>query len=185
MPLLWQYNDAPERGAGASLRRCAMNLSGLLPLIGDISAYQELLAEIRQGEGVASLSLLRSARPYLVAALAQDLQAPILLLVARPEQVTSVVDQLRHWLPHPQRILRRPVHREMFPQLLIQTRYVKFLLLPEGLYVQFPGADTGLCQYVIQGPDIKRKITVVFLDHFVFSQYLCLVRQYMQQPFPG
>jgi transcription-repair coupling factor (superfamily II helicase) len=76
-----------------------MNLSGLLSLVRDIPAYQELLSQIGRGQVEGRLSLLRAARPYLVAALAEDLRRPIVLVVARPEQVTSVADQLRTWLP--------------------------------------------------------------------------------------
>ena len=75
-----------------------MNLSGMLSLIRDLPAYRELLGEIERGQAEGSLALLRAARPYLVAALAQDLQRPILFVVARPEQVTSVADQLKTWL---------------------------------------------------------------------------------------
>jgi transcription-repair coupling factor (superfamily II helicase) len=64
------------------------------------------MAEIRQGEVEGHLSLLRAARPYLVAALEQDLRAPIVWVMARPEQVSSTIDQLRQWLPHPESVLR-------------------------------------------------------------------------------
>jgi transcription-repair coupling factor (superfamily II helicase) len=83
-----------------------MDLSGLLSLIRDLPAYQRLLGEARRNEVEGNLSLLRAARPYLVAALADDLRRPVVLLVARPEQVTSVADQLRKWLPQPDRVLR-------------------------------------------------------------------------------
>ena len=83
-----------------------MNLSGLLSLVRDIPAYQTLLADVGRGEVEGSLSLLRAVRPYLVAALAGDVQCPILLVMARPEQVSGVVDQLRQWLPHPEAVLR-------------------------------------------------------------------------------
>lgn len=83
-----------------------MNLSGLLPLIRDIPAYHLLLTDIREEQVGESLSLLRSARPYLVAALAQDLGQPMLIVVARPGQASSVSDQLRQWLPDPSQVLR-------------------------------------------------------------------------------
>ncbi|MBN1582315.1 MAG: hypothetical protein JXA89_16535, partial [Anaerolineae bacterium] len=82
-----------------------MNLRGLLPLIHDIPAYQQLLADIERGEVEANLSLLSAARPYIVAALAQDLQCPIVLVMSRSDQVTGVVDQLRQWLSAPERVL--------------------------------------------------------------------------------
>jgi transcription-repair coupling factor (superfamily II helicase) len=83
-----------------------MDLSGLLALIRDIPAYQELLVEIRERQVEENLSILRAARPYLIAALAQDLQRPIVLAVARPEQVSSTVEQIGQWLPSPWPVLR-------------------------------------------------------------------------------
>ena len=83
-----------------------MNLGGLLSLLRELTAYRELLGRLRKGEDKETLSLLRAVRPMLVAALAQDLERPILLLMARPEQVSSMVEQLRCWLPRPDRVFR-------------------------------------------------------------------------------
>ena len=63
-----------------------MNLSGLLSLLQDLPAYKSLVDEIKQGQVEGSLAMLRAARPYLVAALAEDLQCPILWIVARAPQ---------------------------------------------------------------------------------------------------
>ncbi len=82
-----------------------MNLSGLLSLLRELTAYRELLECLRRGKNPQALSLLRSARAMLVAALAQDLERPTVLLVARPEQANSLVEQLRCWLPE-RRVLR-------------------------------------------------------------------------------
>jgi transcription-repair coupling factor (superfamily II helicase) len=83
-----------------------MELSGLLPLVREIPAYQALLGEIRNGDGEESLSLLRAARPYVVAALVEDLRCPALLVMARPDLVSGAADQLRRWLPAPERVVR-------------------------------------------------------------------------------
>ena len=83
-----------------------MDLGRLLDLIREIPAYRRLLQEIDKGQAATNLSLLRAARPYVVAALATDLQRPILLVVGRPEQVNGIADQLRQWLPSPERVLR-------------------------------------------------------------------------------
>ncbi|MBN1934572.1 MAG: transcription-repair coupling factor, partial [Anaerolineae bacterium] len=47
-----------------------------------------------------------AARPYLVAALADDLRRPVLLVMARPDQVNTAIEQLRQWLPTPENVLR-------------------------------------------------------------------------------
>ena len=83
-----------------------MNLRGLLSLIQDLPAYRDLLRDIERGEVDGSLSLLPAARSALVAALAQDLRRPIVLVMARPEQINGTVEQLRQWLPAPERVLR-------------------------------------------------------------------------------
>jgi len=83
-----------------------MDLSVLLSLIREVPAYRELLTEVVQGEVQGNLSLLRAARPYVVAALAQDLCRPVVLVMARPEQVSTVVEQLGQWLPQHGRVHR-------------------------------------------------------------------------------
>ncbi|MBN1641919.1 MAG: transcription-repair coupling factor [Anaerolineae bacterium] len=83
-----------------------MNLSGLLPIVREIPAYRYLLDQIRSGEDGSSLSLLAAARPHVVAAAVTDLGCPALLVMARPEQVSGTVEQLRAWLPDPASVYR-------------------------------------------------------------------------------
>ncbi len=83
-----------------------MNLRGLLPLIRELPAYRALLEALKHDQATEPLSLLYAARPYLIAALADDLQRPLVLIMARPEQVNTVIDQLRQWLPRPETVLR-------------------------------------------------------------------------------
>lgn len=83
-----------------------MELSGLLSLLRELPAYKSLLEEMRHGDGEGSLSLLRAARPYVVATLVEDLGWPAVLVMSRPDLVSGAVDQLRRWLPHPERVLR-------------------------------------------------------------------------------
>ena len=68
-----------------------LSLSGLLSLIEDIPSYRELIEGLK-GQDAASrslphpstLSLLSSARPYLIAALQRDLDRPLVVVTARP-----------------------------------------------------------------------------------------------------
>jgi transcription-repair coupling factor (superfamily II helicase) len=83
-----------------------MNLSGLLPLVREIPAYGYVREQIRQGADGSSLALISAARPYVLAALAEDLQCPTVLLTARPQQVNGLVEQLQRWLGTPERVLR-------------------------------------------------------------------------------
>ncbi len=77
-----------------------MKLSGLLDLGQGIPGYEDLLAALRAGDGVATpLALYHAARPYLVSLLARALQRPLLLVTARSGRARQWVDELRIWLP--------------------------------------------------------------------------------------
>lgn len=52
----------------------------MLDLIRSLPAYQHLLQVLSAGESVPGLSLLRSARLPVMAALKEDLQIPMLLI---------------------------------------------------------------------------------------------------------
>jgi transcription-repair coupling factor (superfamily II helicase) len=82
-----------------------VNLSGLLPLIREVPAYQELVEAIERDEAQVGsdapfgrgLGVITAARPYLVASLYQRLDRPIVLVTARTEQASRWTDQLRIW----------------------------------------------------------------------------------------
>ena len=59
-----------------------MNLSGLLPLLKNIPAYQKLL----NGHTAAPQSLYSAARAFVVAGLATDRDGPVLVLTGTTEQ---------------------------------------------------------------------------------------------------
>jgi len=97
-----------------------LNLSGLLPLLNEIPAYRHLVDTLQKSEGgdhsddllqhprTAHLSLIASARPYLMAALQQDLGRPILVVTAQPERAQQLYDELRVWSATPEGVLRFP-----------------------------------------------------------------------------
>ncbi|MGC8826971.1 MAG: hypothetical protein ACP5TV_08215, partial [Anaerolineae bacterium] len=81
-----------------------MKLSGLLELLRERPAYQALLdalqSDIPSWRGrTRPLQILKSARPYLVAALAQHLRRPILVVTGRPQRAVQLHTHLRQWLP--------------------------------------------------------------------------------------
>ena len=71
-------------------------LGQLLQLIGYLPGYQQLLNELKQKHGVTAVAL-NAARPYLVAALAESLRRPGLLVTAQPEHARALYDQLSSW----------------------------------------------------------------------------------------
>ncbi|HLF29131.1 MAG TPA: transcription-repair coupling factor [Anaerolineae bacterium] len=76
-----------------------MNLSGLLSLLTASSAYRQLFEALRTSQpGQRSLAVLRSARPFLVAALARDLARPILFVTARFDRAQLIYESLRAYL---------------------------------------------------------------------------------------
>jgi transcription-repair coupling factor (superfamily II helicase) len=79
-----------------------MNLSGLLPAIRRLEAYQAALGALRQtdraGQSLA-LRLQRSARAPVAAALAGDLGGPCLLIAARADRAAALAEELGAWAP--------------------------------------------------------------------------------------
>ncbi len=92
-----------------------LNLSGLLSLVEDIPSYRELLGGLKAQDTAScslshplTLSLLSSARPYLIAALQRDLDKPLVVVTARPEQASQLHSQLRLWSAKPEGVLLFP-----------------------------------------------------------------------------
>lgn len=69
------------------------------------SAYQRYLTQLRDGHTTRPLSILRSARPALMAALWQDLNAPLLVITDRYDRVTTYLDEIGFWQPDCRRYL--------------------------------------------------------------------------------
>src|SRR5260221_8632772 len=82
-----------------------MPLEGLLSVTRQLPVYQALLERLRAGGSTPDQHLLRAARPFVSAALANDLDRPVLVVAARVERAYNVVEQLPVWLPNKQ-ILR-------------------------------------------------------------------------------
>jgi transcription-repair coupling factor (superfamily II helicase) len=81
-----------------------MNLTGLVPLLQQTPAYRLLvdladqeLAETAPSASRDALGVIQPARPFLIAALYQQLGRPIVLLTARAERVGYWTDQLDIW----------------------------------------------------------------------------------------
>jgi transcription-repair coupling factor (superfamily II helicase) len=90
-----------------------MDLSRLLPFFQDDSSFRELLAALapefrsarRTVPNSVSLSLLRAARPLLLAGLARRVSAPIVLLTARAERALLLRDEIAAWDPQVETLL--------------------------------------------------------------------------------
>jgi len=77
-----------------------MQLTGLLDNLRRQESYQSLLQKLETpGPAVNSLGLNRSARPYVVAALATDSGRPTIVVTARSESTYNLAEQLVAWNP--------------------------------------------------------------------------------------
>jgi transcription-repair coupling factor (superfamily II helicase) len=74
-----------------------MQLTGLVDLLQQTNQYQKALSMLETQTSL-TLNIIRSARPYLTAALAQDWPGPIIYVTARIKRAYNVAEQLPVWL---------------------------------------------------------------------------------------
>ena len=74
-----------------------LNLGQLLHLIGEIPGYQRLVEELERRNGSTTVSVLDAAKPYLIAALYRELQRPVMVVTAQPENGRKLYEQLLTW----------------------------------------------------------------------------------------
>ena len=91
-----------------------MNVSGLLASFESLELYRSLREDLQSGEVSFSLGLLRAARPALLAALARDLERPMLVIAGSVERAKALTHSLRDWSFAPERILRFPEPLPLF-----------------------------------------------------------------------
>lgn len=94
-----------------------MKLTGLLPFLHKVVAYQQLKDRLLALEAQPPLALIAAARAYVAAVLALDLNRPLLLLAARSEDARQLTEALRIWLPD-----ERPVFHFLNPDALPYER---------------------------------------------------------------
>jgi transcription-repair coupling factor (superfamily II helicase) len=71
----------------------------VLDIIREHSAYIDVLDQIKVGNQVSGLALARSARLPVLAALALDLNVPIILVTDKSDKALMMMDELGFWLP--------------------------------------------------------------------------------------
>lgn len=77
-----------------------MQLDGLLSALGQTGAFQSLLESIEKRRPLAGQQILRSARPYVAAALSRYLNRPVLFITDRVERAYNITEQLPVWMPN-------------------------------------------------------------------------------------
>ena len=71
-------------------------LNKLIKLIEPMPAFRRLLDELKR-KSTGTTVVLNAARPYLIAALYESLQVPVLLVTAQPENAKKLHEQLSTW----------------------------------------------------------------------------------------
>lgn len=75
-----------------------MQLIGLLDLLRSSEPYRILTQQLMAGANPGDLRVIRSARPFVLAALARDWPAPVIYITARVDRAYNVSEQLPVWL---------------------------------------------------------------------------------------
>jgi transcription-repair coupling factor (superfamily II helicase) len=77
---------------------CEMDLSRLLNLIENTGSYRQLKDELsKPNYGTTKLIAVDAVRPFLIAALHKNLNLPILVVLAQPENARRLYDELQFW----------------------------------------------------------------------------------------
>ncbi len=78
-----------------------MALTGLLSLLRAEPRYQSTLAAVLEGRAaeLPDQRVLRAARPYVIAALARELNRPLIVITASVERAHAIAEQLPVWTP--------------------------------------------------------------------------------------
>ncbi len=85
-----------------------MNLSCLLSLLKEVPAYRQLVGELSTVKGEHKATILDAAKPYLIAALYEQLNLPFMVVTGQPETARKLHDQLRAWCPTSAELQRLP-----------------------------------------------------------------------------
>lgn len=83
-----------------------MQLTGLLDFLRDSPLYHTLLARLLERQPVDDLNVLRAARPFVLARLAQDWDGPVIYVTGRIDRAYNVSEQLPVWLGDSRPIFR-------------------------------------------------------------------------------
>jgi len=74
-----------------------MNLSCLFSLLKEMPSYRQLVGELSTVKGEHKASILETAKPYLIAALYEELDLPFMVVTGQPESARKLYEQLRAW----------------------------------------------------------------------------------------
>jgi transcription-repair coupling factor (superfamily II helicase) len=85
-----------------------MNLSCLLSLLQEMPAYRQLVGEMSTVKGEHKASILDATKAYLIAALYEELDLPLMVVTGQPESARKLHEQLRAWCSPSAELYRLP-----------------------------------------------------------------------------
>jgi transcription-repair coupling factor (superfamily II helicase) len=85
-----------------------MNLSLLLSLLQEMPAYRQLVGELSTARDEHKATILDAAKPYLIAALYEELNLPLMVVTGQPEDARKLHEQLRAWCSPSAELQRLP-----------------------------------------------------------------------------
>ena len=105
-----------------------LDLSRLLSLLNEAPAYRQLVEGLSTIEREHEAIVLSAAKPYLIAALYENLNLPLMVVTAQPEAARKLHDQLRAWCS-PGAELRRLPELDFLPYDRSQTPPVSYQMI--------------------------------------------------------
>jgi len=122
-----------------------MNLSGLLPLIEHLDAFERLTAALR-GQNTVTTDVIESARAPMLAALSRVLCVPIVVLTARADRAKQLASELNIWSPNAANVFEFPEPDPLFYERIpwsaetIAARLAALAVLSKGVQLNAPTA---------------------------------------------
>ena len=74
-----------------------MVLSCLLSLLKETQGYRQLAEQLTAARGKQRVMILDAAKPYLIATLYEELDLPVMVITAHPEEAKKLYEQLQAW----------------------------------------------------------------------------------------
>ncbi|MFC2009575.1 transcription-repair coupling factor [Chloroflexota bacterium] len=136
----------------------SVNLSGLIPLIGEMPAYQNLLQEIGEKEGEQRVALINAAKPYLTVALYKELFLPVIIIVPTPEEARRLYEQLLIWCGNQAPVILFPEpdalpYEHLTPDPYIEQQRLQALYILKDIGTEAPlivSSATAMARKTIQ-----------------------------------
>jgi len=85
-----------------------VNLSCLLSLLKETRSYRQLAEQLATARGEQRVVILDAAKPYLIAALYEELDLPVMVITAHPEEAKKLYEQLQAWCMPSANLLQFP-----------------------------------------------------------------------------